>query len=192
MSNQLHSTLHQGNWLTYPYLSSDRDELDSNSDRSAALHPQSDAQPRPPLTLTYAHYADGLSGDTLTAQLETEQATSAALTAHASSFATPTLNKSTHLAWLAGIIQHPLPQGYTSLDASRPWLLYWVLHSFAMLGGQLDQPGKDRVVETILACQCPTGGFGGGPGQLPHLAPTYAAICALAYAGEAGWDKVNR
>lgn len=29
-------------------------------------------------------------------------------------------------------------------------------------------------------CKCPeTGGFGGGPDQLPHLAPTYAAINAL-------------
>jgi protein farnesyltransferase subunit beta len=28
-------------------------------------------------------------------------------------------------------------------------------------------------------CQDPSGGFGGGPGQLPHLAPTYAAVLSL-------------
>jgi prenyltransferase beta subunit len=28
-------------------------------------------------------------------------------------------------------------------------------------------------------CQSPTGGFGGGPGQLPHLAPTYASVLSL-------------
>jgi len=90
------------------------------------------------------------------------------------------------------MIQHELPQGYTSLDASRPWLLYWVLHSFALLGGELDRPGKARVVELLAACQAPGGGFGGGPGQVPHLAPTYAAVCALVYVGEEGFDVVDR
>ena len=28
-------------------------------------------------------------------------------------------------------------------------------------------------------CQNPTGGFGGGPGQISHLATTYAAVNAL-------------
>lgn len=28
-------------------------------------------------------------------------------------------------------------------------------------------------------CQSETGGFGGGPGQQAHLAPTYAAVNAL-------------
>lgn len=140
----------------------------------------------------YLTLADGLSGETLRAQLDTERATSAALTDHLQSLTPPLLQKSTHLNWLAGLIQHPLPQGYTSLDASRPWILYWVLHSFALLGGELDKPGKARVVDLLLACQSEEGGFGGGPGQLPHLAPTYAAVCALAYAGEEGWDKVDR
>lgn len=32
-------------------------------------------------------------------------------------------------------------------------------------------------------CQSKDGGFGGGPGQLPHLAPTYASINALVTIG---------
>jgi hypothetical protein len=32
----------------------------------------------------------------------------------------------------------------------------------------------------LCRCQDPEGGFGGGPGQLAHLAPTYAAVNALA------------
>merc|ERR1712008_596456 len=40
-----------------------------------------------------------------------------------------------------------------------------------------------RVASFIGQCQSPTGGFGGGPGQLPHLAPTYAAVSALVIAG---------
>ena len=43
---------------------------------------------------------------------------------------------------------------------------------------------RDRAVDTLARCQDTNGGgFGGGPGQLPHLAPTYAAIHALAIIG---------
>ena len=35
----------------------------------------------------------------------------------------------------------------------------------------------------MLFFQDPTGGFAGGPSQLPHLAPTYAAVSALMVAG---------
>ena len=34
-------------------------------------------------------------------------------------------------------------------------------------------------VSFLAACQHPSGGFGGSPGQLPHLAPTFAALSAL-------------
>lgn len=47
-----------------------------------------------------------------------------------------------------------------------------------------------------MAWQHPDGGFGGGPGQAPHLLPTYAAVCALAVAGRpgpgGGWDQIDR
>jgi len=39
------------------------------------------------------------------------------------------------------------------------------------------------VAEFLRLCQCAGGGFGGGPGQLAHLAPTYAAVMALAELG---------
>lgn len=35
----------------------------------------------------------------------------------------------------------------------------------------------------MAKCQSPEGGFGGGPGQHPHLASTYAAINALCTIG---------
>ena len=42
-------------------------------------------------------------------------------------------------------------------------------------------------------CQHPKGGFGGGPGQLPHLAPTYAASNALAIIGtESAYELIDR
>lgn len=40
---------------------------------------------------------------------------------------------------------------------------------------------QNRVIDTVASFQnLETGGFGGGPGQLSHLAPTYACINVLA------------
>lgn len=80
-----------------------------------------------------------------------------------------------------------------SLDASRPWLIYWIIHSFAILDAELDPRGRQRAVSTLAHCRpspdSPRGGFGGGPGQRPHLATTYAAVLALAYVGdERAWS----
>lgn len=41
-------------------------------------------------------------------------------------------------------------------------------------------------METVRTMQNPTGGFGGGFGQLSHVAPTYAIILALGIVGCAG------
>uniref|UniRef100_A0A061SE94 Protein farnesyltransferase subunit beta n=1 Tax=Tetraselmis sp. GSL018 TaxID=582737 RepID=A0A061SE94_9CHLO len=84
-----------------------------------------------------------------------------------------------------------LPSGFVSLDASRPWIVYWALHSIALLDAPLpgepdyppSSPSDADIVKFLQACQHPLGGFGGGPGQLAHLAPTYAAVCALVTLG---------
>ena len=44
----------------------------------------------------------------------------------------------------------------------------------------------------LATCQHPDGGFGGGPQQLPHLAPTYAAVAALATLGGRALDVIHR
>jgi protein farnesyltransferase subunit beta len=45
----------------------------------------------------------------------------------------------------------------------------------------------------VNACQHPQGGFGGGHGQMAHLAPTYAAVNILAmYGGEDAFGIVDR
>ena len=45
----------------------------------------------------------------------------------------------------------------------------------------------------ICRCQSPDGGFGGGPGHLPHLAATYAAVNALVTLGtEEAYNIINR
>lgn len=69
------------------------------------------------------------------------------------------------------------------LDSSRPWLCYWNLHSLQILGIRLEDEEYEKIVGFLERCQSPRGGYGGGPGQHPHLAPTYAAVSALCIIG---------
>ncbi|ODN74446.1 hypothetical protein L202_06839 [Cryptococcus amylolentus CBS 6039] len=107
----------------------------------------------------------------------------------------PTLRKAEHTQFLASTFFR-LPGKFVSLDASRPWLVFWTVHSLDILGVALDQGTKDRVVSTLLHFLSPLGGFAGGPAnsQLPHLLPTYASVCSLAITGNAGpnggWENL--
>lgn len=47
-----------------------------------------------------------------------------------------TLRRPDHINYLHGGLQ-TLSSSYVSLDASRPWICYWILHSLALLGGPL-------------------------------------------------------
>lgn len=110
-----------------------------------------------------------------------------------------------------------LSRGFTSLDASKPWICFWILHALDMLNALparqllerlignvvrvtasqepygLYRQLLDRVLDTILLCQNETGGFGGGFGQLSHLATTYAAVHAIAIIGlERGFNAIRR
>ncbi|XP_023321820.1 protein farnesyltransferase subunit beta, partial [Eurytemora carolleeae] len=69
------------------------------------------------------------------------------------------------------------------LDASRPWLVYWILHSLELLGEELSREDKINITNFLARCQDSEGGFAGGPGQLAHLAPTYAAVNSLVIIG---------
>uniref|UniRef100_A0A4X1UCT8 Protein farnesyltransferase subunit beta n=1 Tax=Sus scrofa TaxID=9823 RepID=A0A4X1UCT8_PIG len=91
---------------------------------------------------------------------------------------------------------HLVPRHHLSsflLDASRPWLCYWILHSLELLDEPIPQMVATDVCQFLELCQSPEGGFGGGPGQYPHLAPTYAAVNALCIIGtEEAYDVINR
>ncbi|KAH8091781.1 terpenoid cyclases/Protein prenyltransferase [Cristinia sonorae] len=108
----------------------------------------------------------------------------------------PPLNKNAHLQYLLRNLRQGFPAHYISQSASQPWLIFWTLQGFCVLGVGLDGQTKKQTVETLLAMQHPNGGFGGGPGQAAHLLPTYAAVCALAIAGQpgagGGWDQIDR
>lgn len=65
------------------------------------------------------------------------------------------------------------------LDSSRPWICYWILHALYLLDATIAEDMSAKVVSFLSRCQASTGGFGGGPGQIAHLATTYAAVNAL-------------
>lgn len=97
------------------------------------------------------------------------------------------LRRRAHVAFLSKLIFKPLPAEWVAFDATRPWLLYWSLHAFTLLNHPIDDVHKLRATSTLLSCQNKAlGGFGGSPGQIPHLMATYAAINALAIVGGPG------
>ena len=82
-------------------------------------------------------------------------------------------------------------------DNGQPWMIYWIVNALDVLGspsGILDnQPITSKCVKLLEHCQCPDGGFEGGPYQLPHLAATYASILSVISLGsEEGYKMVNR
>lgn len=72
-----------------------------------------------------------------------------------------------------------LSSGYECLDASRPWLVYWIFQSAHCLNFKFSPDIVADVIAFLKQCRSPTGGFGGGPMQVPHLAPSYASVLTL-------------
>lgn len=104
----------------------------------------------------------------------------------------PILNKHVHSrllkSWLEG-----LPKNYECLDASRPWLVYWILHSLWLLNDMPDAETLSHIVQFLSHCQHEEGGYGGGPCQMPHLGTTYAAVNALSIIGtDEAYDSIDR
>ncbi|KAI0073085.1 terpenoid cyclases/Protein prenyltransferase [Panus rudis PR-1116 ss-1] len=143
---------------------------------------------------------DGYPTPTSILQSATENILKARIPGHAlptdSTPVQPTLQRQQHLRFLLRNLVQGFPARYVSQDASQPWLIFWTLQGFSVLGVGLDPTNKKKTVDTLLAMQHPEGGFCGGPGQFPHLLPTYAAVSAMAIAGQpgpgGGWDQIDR
>lgn len=91
------------------------------------------------------------------------------------------LTRKQHIKYLQSGLGE-LPSGFISLDASRTWICYWITHSLALLNAPLPAHiPKAAVIDFLASCQHPNGGFGGGPNQLAHLAPTYAGTLCSGY-----------
>ncbi|KAJ3670811.1 hypothetical protein LUZ60_008237 [Juncus effusus] len=79
------------------------------------------------------------------------------------------------------------------LDANRPWLCYWIIHAIAVLGETIDSQLENNLIDFLSHCQDKEGGYAGGPGQMPHLATTYAAVNTLMTLGtERAFSSINR
>ncbi|EIW52190.1 terpenoid cyclases/Protein prenyltransferase [Trametes versicolor FP-101664 SS1] len=137
---------------------------------------------------------DGYSTPTSTLQASTENVIKSHILPAGG--AQPELQKRSHFEFLLRNLRQGFPERYVSQDASQPWLIYWTLHGFSILGAGLDDVTKKRSIETLLALQHPDGGFAGGPGQAAHLLPTYAAVCSFAVVGRpsegGGWESIDR
>ena len=112
--------------------------------------------------------------------------------AHAELDDLPVLNRPKTVNFLRRGLKN-LSEGYECLDASRPWLVYWIVHSLELLDQPISEEEKSALVKFIGKCQDPDGGYAGGPGQVPHLAPTYAAVNSLIIIGtEEAYNLTDR
>ncbi|KAL5582558.1 hypothetical protein UlMin_015000 [Ulmus minor] len=102
------------------------------------------------------------------------------------------LRRDNHLQFLKRGLRQ-LGPSFCSLDANRPWLCYWIIHSIALLDESLDKELESNTIDFLGRCQDHDGGYGGGPGQMPHLATTYAAVNALiTVGGHEALSSINR
>ena len=103
----------------------------------------------------------------------------------------PHLDRKRHIAFLHKSLRK-LPAPYVAADASRPWMFYWAMAGLSAMGEDISEY-RERVISTCRPIQNATGGFGGGNGQMSHLAPTYAIVLSLAMAGGAdALDVIDR
>lgn len=118
------------------------------------------------------------------------------------------MNRKAHVSYLKKGL-NGLGSWGAALDASKPWVLYWILHALDLLEVSLDsttiqrykqimkrrnrETHSIRSVATLKNWQLSTGGFGGGIDQLGHLATTYAAVNAIAITGtQEAYDLLDR
>jgi protein farnesyltransferase subunit beta len=90
-----------------------------------------------------------------------------------------------HIPYLMRGLEY-LPSGFSSLDASRPWIIYWILHALELLDATTEITNfTTACINTLRRCWSSdfNGGFGGGILQLGHLATTYASCLSLAIIG---------
>ncbi|OAT06004.1 protein farnesyltransferase subunit beta [Blastomyces gilchristii SLH14081] len=106
-------------------------------------------------------------------------------------FGVPRLDRDEHVSFLYDSLES-YPERFVGLDSSRPWMVYWALAGLHFLGEDVTK-FRERVIATAAPMQNPTGGFGGGHGQMSHCASSYALILSLALVGgQDAFKLVNR
>jgi protein farnesyltransferase subunit beta len=142
-----------------------------------------------------ARYLSGLAADGASLSSSSSSSSPSSPSSPSSDGPLPVLLRQRHVPYLLQGLRG-LPPSWTSLDASRVWVAYWILQSLDLLDA-LGLPDVAAVLGPIVGwlrrCQSPLGGFGGGPQQAPHAASSYAAISALLIIGTPeAYAAVNR
>lgn len=102
------------------------------------------------------------------------------------------VQRENHIEYLMKGLRN-LGPSFVVLDANRPWLCYWILHSLALLRECVDVALEHNAIDFLSRCQDEHGGYGGGPGQMPHLCTTYAAVNSLiTLGGHRSLKSINR
>lgn len=106
-------------------------------------------------------------------------------------YGVPHLDRERHIKFLHKQLGK-LPSPFIAADASRPWFLSWSLNGLSLLGEDVSSY-RAALIDTARSMQNDTGGFGGGNGQMSHLATTYAMVLSLALVGgDSVYEVVDR
>lgn len=73
---------------------------------------------------------------------------------------------------------------------AQPWLHFYIAHVANLLGQPLSPADSERMQRALKYCR--NEGFGGGHGQLDHLAPTYAGFLAILELGPSAYHVIDR
>ncbi|VFQ58542.1 unnamed protein product [Cuscuta campestris] len=62
------------------------------------------------------------------------------------------IQRDMHLQYLSSGLRG-LGPSFSVLDANRPWLCYWMIHSISVLGESIEDELKDDVIDFLSRCQ---------------------------------------
>ena len=105
------------------------------------------------------------------------------------------LMKDFHRKYLDYAFEHSLPPQMKALDASQPWILYWIACALRLMNKEwLSEEVQRKLYMKLSNCSLKSGPFCGGYGQQPHLICNYAAINALALCDNVDdcWSMINK
>lgn len=107
---------------------------------------------------------------------------------------TSTLKRREHIELLIACLTKEIPSAFEHFVPSQTWCVYWITHSLALLEQQnFIETIQTDVIKFIDECRHADGGYGGGPGQIGHLATSFAAVNALVtISTEDALDSIDR
>lgn len=94
---------------------------------------------------------DELVTSTSREQADLERSVAQIASRHAEEGGPLLLDRQRHIVYLQKGLKS-LPESFTSLESSRPWILFWITHSLALLGAELPENVSVQGICAILQC----------------------------------------